>query len=69
MMTTANTWTMAEPLYRPARKAPATLPALSPVTVCSWCQATLVDGDPAHGITHGVCEPCADAVLRVNAGR
>jgi hypothetical protein len=31
-------------------------------TVCAWCQTVLVKGDKSKGISHGICQSCADKV-------
>jgi hypothetical protein len=30
--------------------------------VCSWCRATLREGDPALPVSHSICKPCAAKV-------
>lgn len=29
-------------------------------TICAWCRAVIIPGDPARGVSHGICQACAD---------
>ncbi|MCC7365705.1 MAG: hypothetical protein IT303_15180 [Dehalococcoidia bacterium] len=33
-----------------------------PTVICAWCDRVLVTG--SSQVSHGVCEPCADAFAR-----
>jgi hypothetical protein len=37
-------------------------------TVCSWCQAVMVEGDRTQPISHGLCAPCSARVERGDRG-
>lgn len=39
-----------------------TLHVVLPRVVCAWCQTTMRDGP--EPTSHGLCQPCADKLLR-----
>jgi hypothetical protein len=36
---------------------------IDPRLVCAWCRKEMHAGTAGHGVTHGICGPCAARVL------
>jgi hypothetical protein len=50
----------AQPVIAARPNGPWDSNAAQLYTECAWCRIVLHDGDRSQGISHGICEGCAE---------